>query len=48
MCLSFSDEDFLWLIGCPGKYNSEQLLNTVVFILGLSCAFCAGIKHCAL
>ena len=46
--LSFSDEDFLWLNGYLRNSNSEQLLNTVVFVLGLSCALRAGKEHRAL
>ena len=43
--LSVSDEEFLWLNGFLGKSNAEQLLNTVVFMLGLSCALRAGKEH---
>ena len=43
--LSFSDEDYLWMNGFLGKGNPEQLLNTVVFVLGLSCALRAGKEH---
>ena len=43
--LSFSDEDFLWLNGYLGNSNPEQLLKTVVFVLGLSCALRAGKEH---
>ena len=46
--LSISDEEFLWLNGYLGKSNPEQLLNTVVFMLGLSCALRAGKEHCQL
>ena len=31
--------------GFLGKSNPEQLLNTVVFVLGLSCALRAGKEH---
>ena len=43
--LSFSDEDFLWCNGCLGVSNPQQLLNTVLFSLGLSCALRAGKEH---
>ena len=46
--LSFTDEDFLWSNGFLGMSNPEQLLNTVVFMLGLSCALRAGKEHRAL
>ena len=43
--LSFSAEDFLWCNGFLGTSNPKQLLNTVVFILGMSCALRAGKEH---
>ena len=46
--LSFSDEDFLWNNGFLGKSNPQQLLNTVVFVMGMSCALHAGKEHRAL
>ena len=46
--LSFSDENFLWENGFLGTSNPQQLLNTVVFVLGMSCALHAGKEHCAL
>ena len=46
--LSFSDEDFLWANGFLGVSNPQQLLNTVVFSVGMSCALRAGKEHRAL
>ena len=46
--LSFSDEDFLWNNGYLGVSNPQQLLNTVVFLVGMSCALRAGKEHRAL
>ena len=46
--LSFSDEDFLWNNGFLGKSTPQKLLNTVVFVLGMSCALRAGKEHRAL
>ena len=46
--LSFSDENFLWENGFLGTSNPQQLLNTVVFVLGMSCALHAGKEHRAL
>ena len=46
--LSFSDENFLWENGFLGTSNPQQLLNTVVFVLGISCALHAGKEHHAL
>ena len=43
--LSFSDEDYLWLNGFLGTDNPTQLLNTVVFLLGMSCTLRAGKEH---
>ena len=46
--LTFSDEDYLWRNGFLGKTNPQQLLDTVVFLLGMSCALRAGKEHRAL
>ena len=43
--MSFSDDEFLWMNGFLGKDNPEQLLNTLVFVLGLSCALRSGKEH---
>ena len=43
--LSLSDEDFLWCNGYLGTSNPQQLLNTVLFSIGLSCALRAGKEH---
>ena len=46
--LSFADENYLWENGYLGKSNPQQLLDTVVFLLGMSCALHAGPEHHAL
>ena len=43
--LTAVDEDILWSLGFLGHDNPEQLLNTVVFTIGLSCALRAGKEH---
>ena len=43
--LSFSDEDLLWSLGLLGIHTLEVLLNTVVVMLGMSCALHAGEEH---
>ena len=43
--LSFADEDHLWNIGLLGSSHPQQLLNMVVFALGLSCALRARKEH---
>ncbi len=43
--LSYSDEKFLWQNGFLGTSNPEQLVKTVLFILGLHCALRAGAEH---
>ena len=46
--LSSSDEDYLWSLGLLGTSNPEQLLNTLVFMVGKGCALRAGKEHHAL
>ena len=46
--LSFTDTDKLWAQGLLGVHSPEVLLNTVVVLLGLSCALRAGEEHRAL
>ncbi len=43
--LSYEDEDFLWQNGYLGTLNPEQLLRTLVFVLGIHCALRAGGEH---
>ena len=43
--LSLSDEEFLWVNGFLGTENPTQLLNTVVFLLGMTCVLRAGKEH---
>ncbi len=46
--LSFEDEEKLWSSGALGSSTPDQLLNTVVFLLGLHCCLRAGKEHHAL
>ena len=43
--LTFTDEDLLWSLGLLGTDSPQTLLNTVVFMLGLSCSLRAGKEH---
>ena len=43
--LSFTDEDILWSKGLLGIHNPTVLVNTVVFLLGLTCSLRAGKEH---
>ena len=43
--ISYSDEQMLWSMGLLGTENPVQLLNTVVYLLGLYCALRAGKEH---
>ena len=46
--LSYEEEDHLWACGLLGSSNPEQMLNTLVFLIGLHCCLCAGKEHHAL
>ena len=46
--ISVVDEDFLWENGILGSENPEQLLETVLYLVGLNCALRAGKEHRAL
>ena len=39
------DEDILWCRGILGTENPEQLLHTVLYLVGLHCALRAGKEH---
>ena len=43
--ISEFDEDLLWFKGVLGTENPTQLLETVVYIVGLTCAVRAGKEH---
>ena len=43
--LSFTDEDLLWSLGFLGTHDPFVLMNTVVFLLGMTCALRAGQEH---
>ena len=46
--LTFTDEDLLWSLGLLGCHTPQVLSNTVVFMLGLTCALRAGKEHSSL
>ena len=46
--LSQTDQDILWSKGVLGTDTPEKLLHTVLFVVGLNCALCAGQEHRAL
>ena len=39
------DEDILWHTGILGTENPEQLMHTVLYLVGLYCALRAGKEH---
>ena len=39
------DEDYLWSLGLLGCENPENLLNTVMYLVGKGFALCAGKEH---
>ena len=43
--ISLLDEDYLWEKGILGSENPQQLLDTVVYLVGLNCALRAGKEH---
>ena len=43
--LTFTDEDLLWSLGLLGCHSPQVLSNTVLFMLGLTCALRAGKEH---
>ena len=43
--ISKTDEDILWSKSVLGTSNPEQLLHTVLYVVGLNCALCAGKEH---
>ena len=46
--ISVVDEEILWERGVLGSENPEQLLNTVLYLVGFNCALRAGKEHRAL
>ena len=46
--LSYDDEKFLWDNGYLGMTLPEQLLHTLLFMVGLHCAPREGAEHCSL
>ncbi len=43
--ISFADEEKMWLNGTLGEDTPEKLQNTVMYLLGLSCALRGGQEH---
>ncbi len=43
--ISFADEEKMWLNGTLGEDSPEKLCNTVMYLLGLSCALQGGQEH---
>ena len=43
--ISFTDEDLLWSLGLLGIHSPVVLMNTVLFVFGMSCALRAGKEH---
>ena len=43
--ITTTDEDILWSMGLLGNENPQQLLNTVIYVIGISCALRAGKEH---
>ena len=43
--ITFTDEDLLWSLGILGVHSPQVLLDTVLFVLGMSCALRAGKEH---
>ncbi len=46
--LSFDQEEYLWQQGFLGSSNPEQLIWTLIFLLGIHCSLRAGAEHRAL
>ena len=46
--LDTNHEEYLWSVGLLGETNPDQLLTTVIFMIGKECALCAGKEHYAL
>ena len=46
--ISVVEEDILWERGILGSENPEQLLQTILYVVGLNCALHAGKEHRAL
>lgn len=46
--ITFQEEDIMWEKGVLGAETPAKLLNTLVYMLGLSCALRAGKEHRAL
>ncbi len=43
--ISFADEEKMWLNGSLGEDTPEKLQNTVMYLLGLSCALRGGDRN---
>ena len=43
--ISFEQENYLWETGILGTSNPSQLLDTVLYLIGITCALRAGKEH---
>ena len=43
--ITLGEEDFLWSKGVLGSENAKQLLNTMVYLIGLNFALRGGQEH---
>ncbi len=46
--ISVTDEELMWQKGILGEDSPVKLRNTVLYLLGLTCALRGGAEHCAL
>ncbi len=46
--ISYTDEEMMLNSGILGTSNPEQLVNTLLFLLGIHCTLCTGSEHCNL
>ena len=46
--ITFADEDWMWIMGILGIERTEQLVKTLLFVLGIACVLRAGKEHCTL
>ncbi len=46
--LTYEQEDFMWANGILGCSNPQQLVDTLIYLLGVHCALRAGKEHRAL
>ncbi len=44
-CIGFEQEDKMWESNVLGEDNPAKLRDTVMFLIGLTCALCGGQEH---